>query len=334
MTMINHARTLLLNQTADGINTDETGYEYVPAEYRAIRLPTTLQTIYSIIFGKNPDSYFRNYRVRELLSYLHQTELADYMYQLDPRVTYWPAMIDNKLYGTPKKVFIQQRAGEPTRLGIGGTVNAAAAIGRSDYEYNIFFGYRTGIEPEPTFIVQSATNLNKINTTTFAGSNFLRAVPLFESDLKVRIGELTTAGRLTTELADILVIESYSEILGGEILLEEVNELEDAAGDTAQLSNVFAANLPLVTAINQLNLTRIQNVWTVSARANPAPAITSVLPNLEFLGEPTYLELFGVAPEEPYKTFQNLWEDHPLPAYRLSGMVLAFIYRMNELLRI
>ena len=162
----------------------------------------------------------------------------------------------------------------------------------------------------------------------------MRAVPLFESDLKVRIGELTTAGRLTTELADILVIESYSEIIGGEILLEEVNELEDAAGDTAQLSNVFAANLPLVTAINQLNLTRIQNVWTVSARANPAPAITSVLPNLEFLGEPTYLELFGVAPEEPYKTFQNLWEDHPLPAYRLSGMVLAFIYRMNELLRI
>jgi hypothetical protein len=39
--------------------------------------------------------------------------------------------------------------------------------------------------------------------------------------------------------------------------------------------------------------------------------------------------LFGSA--EPYKTFRNLWLTHPHLPYRLGGLLLAFIYRMNEL---
>lgn len=376
--MINHARTLLLNQTAAGMSPDDAGYEFVVPNYRSVRMTTPLQTIHSIIFGKNPDNYFRNYRARELLSYLHQTDLADYVYRLDSRVTYWPAIADNTLYGAPKKVFIQQLSGEPKRLGIGGTVQPSAAIGRSDYEYKVIFGYADGSEPQPIFIVQSAAKLEQITTTTFNGTSTIGAVSLIGSELQIRLGGLTSLGRLTTEVNDILVIEDYSAVGGGEILLEEIAsiltavsaqigcaEQIDGGNSAAQFTkyltggdsytggsatidggaatlaatgfctNTFAAtNLPLLQAIEAANLTSVQQVWNVSARANPAPAITAVLPNLEFLGEPLYLELFGVAPEEPYKTFQNLWEDHPLPAYRLSGIVLAFIYRMNELLRI
>jgi hypothetical protein len=54
------------------------------------------------------------------------------------------------------------------------------------------------------------------------------------------------------------------------------------------------------------------------------------MPTLELLGEPVFLELFGVEPAEPYATFKNVWFDHPLPAYKLAGLTLAFIYRLEE----
>ena len=70
--------------------------------------------------------------------------------------------------------------------------------------------------------------------------------------------------------------------------------------------------------------------WLVDLAVDPPPAITTILPALELIGEPAVLELFGVVSEEPYTTFKNLWFDHPLPAYRLAGFVLAYIYRLNE----
>lgn len=336
--MINHARTLLLNQSANRANPADVGYEYIPPTYNETPLPTTLATIHNIIFGKTPDNYFRNYRARELMSYLHQTELADYVYGLDSRVTYWPAMNDNKLYSTPKKVFLKQTAGAANRLAIGGTVNPSNATGRSEYEYTIIFGYRrpqNDSEPSPVFIVQPFPRTKNPTVTVFDSASNLAAVPLVESSLAIRLGLPTTTGRLTTELSDILVIEDYSETTGGEILLEQIDDLLGLYSPAlASSAPPFASTpFPLLEAINNIDLAVIKGIWNVAARVNPSPALTSVLPNLEFLGEPTYLELFGVGPDEPYRTFQNLWEEHPLPAYRLSGIVLALIYRINELMR-
>ena len=53
------------------------------------------------------------------------------------------------------------------------------------------------------------------------------------------------------------------------------------------------------------------------------------------LGEPLFLELFGVDDNaQPYATFKNLWNDHPNPMYRLGGLVLAMIYRTNEVIEL
>ena len=71
--------------------------------------------------------------------------------------------------------------------------------------------------------------------------------------------------------------------------------------------------------------------WYIVLTANPSPALTTLLPTLELIGEPTLIELFGLSDEEPYLTFKNLWFDHPLPAYRLAGLVMAFIYRTEQL---
>jgi len=72
------------------------------------------------------------------------------------------------------------------------------------------------------------------------------------------------------------------------------------------------------------------SLWTIAIDANPAPVITTLLPTLELLGEPVFLDLFGVAATAPYDTFKNIWFDHPLPTYRLAGFVLAVIYRTEE----
>lgn len=86
--MINHARTLLLNQTpAEGA-----ACEYIPRDYVAKKLPTYLQDIWNILFGPAADTYARNYRARQLLTILHSTDtdLVEYVVELDPRVTYMP----------------------------------------------------------------------------------------------------------------------------------------------------------------------------------------------------------------------------------------------------
>ena len=47
-------------------------------------------------------------------------------------------------------------------------------------------------------------------------------------------------------------------------------------------------------------------------------------------GEPIFLELFGLAPEEPYLTFKNLWFTNKELPYQLGGLLLAVITRAEE----
>lgn len=88
--MINHIRTLLLNQPRGAYGPDFPGEEYVPATYRARSLPTSLRKARAVLFGADPDRYMLNYRLRQLLPVLHETELEEYVLEKDSRTTYWP----------------------------------------------------------------------------------------------------------------------------------------------------------------------------------------------------------------------------------------------------
>lgn len=77
---------------------------------------------------------------------------------------------------------------------------------------------------------------------------------------------------------------------------------------------------------------QVGTVWHIEARARPAIGPDAVLNNLRTgLGEPALIEIFGLTPVEPYATFRNLWSSHPLLAYKLGGMLLALIYRINDI---
>lgn len=130
--MINHARTLLLNSTRAAVNSLP-GAQYVPPEFSPVTLDLHLATIRRVLFGHNPDAFKLVYRTQELLTLLHMSELSDFLYELDPRVTYWP--FDESLFYMPARITSKILVGE-TVLVLGGEVPAEEA-GALYYTWNI-----------------------------------------------------------------------------------------------------------------------------------------------------------------------------------------------------
>jgi hypothetical protein len=90
--MINHGRTLLLNLPgSQHPGSSYPGEEYVPPDYKAITLTPTLAGMRNLFLGMDVDRAMMNYRLRQLLTMVHSTELGQYLYDLDPRITYWPS---------------------------------------------------------------------------------------------------------------------------------------------------------------------------------------------------------------------------------------------------
>lgn len=89
--MVNELRTLLLNRPAlpaDYVSV--IGEEFVSKTFRPIQLPAELNIVWSILFGVRPDRVGLNRRIYEILKAIHSTDLEEYVYRLDPRVTYLP----------------------------------------------------------------------------------------------------------------------------------------------------------------------------------------------------------------------------------------------------
>jgi len=81
----------------------------------------------------------------------------------------------------------------------------------------------------------------------------------------------------------------------------------------------------------RVNTSTLDGGWTVRGFLRPTRTLPDLEQSLRSLGEPTFLQLFGVAAVEPYLTFKNCWKNHPEFAYRLGGLVLASIYRTREI---
>jgi hypothetical protein len=87
--MINHVRTLLLNENgATRPAPDFFMEEYVDPKYGALTLPAYLTQARAPLFGAGADIAYKNYVMRLLMTLLHSTEFASYVYALDTRVTY------------------------------------------------------------------------------------------------------------------------------------------------------------------------------------------------------------------------------------------------------
>lgn len=309
--MINHARTLLLNQARNQTHYSDLGYEYIPGDYKPIELPSTFAAIRQILFGTNPDNYFRNFRCREFLSYIHATELAEYMYRFDPRVTYWPEI--GKPYFEPasKRVFITQTYGAPKRLSAAGDLFAITATGKAFNQYTVTLRNVEidGQEKQRFEVRYLGRRLSALNVVVEDPQN-PPIVKLPETNLSVRlnVAAQTMYPRIITKTNEVVTVETYSPTANNPFNVADEELSTPVVGDGAIIGQ-----------------------WLIESKANPISFITTGFPSLETMGEPAFLELFGLKDVEPYLTFKNLWFDHPLPAYKLSGIVLALIYRTEEL---
>lgn len=98
---------------------------------------------------------------------------------------------------------------------------------------------------------------------------------------------------------------------------------------TDGLSPYFA--LPLSGYKFCVNTTDDAVSWRIQGYLRPQNSLSEIEKGLHSIGEPYLLQLFGTSSAEPYVTFRNCWEKHPDFAYRLGGIVLAMIYRMEEI---
>jgi hypothetical protein len=71
--------------------------------------------------------------------------------------------------------------------------------------------------------------------------------------------------------------------------------------------------------------------WIVLLRADPPQDLANIIAPLDQLGEEVLRGVFGVGNVEPYKTLNQLWKKHYYFHYRLSGLIIAYIYRVEEL---
>lgn len=320
--MINHARTLLLNRRArDNHITTDTAAEYVPTEFFPVNLTNELRLVRRVLFGSNPDQRFINLRLRELMGYVHQTEFAQYVYDLDPRVTYWPSQPDDFKDAARSEVIVTQLFGDPQKLNVVGEFQPDHSAGKAMHSYTVTVGTQT--MSMRTMSLEAPTNSNlvaaiqKLGTTAapeiynVGNSDATTTAILPQTNLKVLLnfGEPPSDySALQTEEDYDLLYEAYAS--AGKIESEQLSALMPLLSET--MASVLAQ-------------------WFVVVKAVPQPIIATLMPTLELLGEPVFLSLFGVTDDEPYATFKNLWFDHYAPAYRLAGLTLAIIYRTEEL---
>jgi len=324
--MLNHARTLLLNTAAkNNIITNDTAAEVVPAAFVPVKLTNELKLVRRLLFGNKPDARFINLRVRELMGYIHQTECAQYVYDLDPRVTYWPTTAADFDSATRSQIVVTQLFGVTQRLTVVGSFKPDHSVGVAQHKYLVTVGEQNPVlplnamrleAPNPNNTVAVVQELNTVNPPEIYNigpnsNNTAAALPATELKMLLNfVVPESEYARIVTEDNDNLLHESYAAL---------------GAIESEQL----AASMPLL--LGSLNSVLAQ--WLVNVKATPDPIIATLLPALELLGEPVFLALFGVVDDEPYATFKNLWFDHRSPVYRLAGLTLALIYRTEELRR-
>lgn len=257
--MINHARTLLMN--VNGAARPAATFfleEYIPPDFVALELPAYMQDLHGLLFGREPDNAFRNFRAWQFMRVLHSTEFAQYVTDLDARFTY---LNDRSVIDSSQSALI-----EPLN---------ALAVG----------------------------NLFEIGDV--------------EADATVP--QMLPSWQL--EVLAALYVRSTNEQSGRQqdttvVITDGLTNIIPMAGQ-ANYGVRIAATLSLPVGAK----------WRITRLTFPDADLTQLIADLE-AAEASVERLFGTS--DPYKTFGELWNKHALLSYRLSGVLLAFAYRAEE----
>jgi hypothetical protein len=136
--VVNHLRTLLLD--VDGSlrpGREYPGEEYVPPDFRTRVYPAGLRQVWRALFGTYPDRAYRNYRLRQLTTLVHDSPLAELVTALDRRVTYWPHRADDDRWARYGTTRIEAVNDSQSTLNLIGDLVADDTIGRARFEWRV-----------------------------------------------------------------------------------------------------------------------------------------------------------------------------------------------------
>lgn len=254
--MPNMARTLLLNKSGESQLVNSFAHEYVPPYYRAVTLPTGLMTIRRALFGSNPDFAGLNYSVWQYMRILHSTEYEEWVYDLDPRITY-----------LGKKSIVDTEFG-PSVDENGEALQFAGAPGLGSMEGRLY---------ESWSIEQLAPALYRI------------------TNLRTRRSEDHVVS-LTDGFTNFMPMTGHRDFI-----------------------------VRIQTALATVTKWTVQYLAAPTAQMDPVNRAAQA----SNIGIEAYNELFPS--RDPYKLFKQLWEQHSLFPYKMSGYLLALIYRTEEI---
>jgi len=188
-----------------------------------------------------------------------------------------------------------------------------------------FEAYLTALDPRITYLTDRSIVETK-NTYTASPSNVqAQAVPIFfvgDPSYSSAIPRLEKAWEVTVTSA---------------LEVKSVN-LKDGAVREVVVDIVEGLTSPITLAGEKDFSMRIQAdplpadaKWLVQTFSAPHGDVLELLDPLSRLGSAVLFNLFDSS--EPYKSFRDLWEKHFQVHYRLAGIILAWIYRAEEVRR-
>lgn len=220
--MLNHVRTLLLNQDGNQASGPDYPYEeLVDPNYRAVSLPTALSAVHAVLFGGSPDRAYLNVRLQQYLSLLHAGGLEEFILDKDPRVTYltWR---DDATAASRFGARVVQTAGSATPFAVVGEPEADDALGR------LFTQWRVEVTDAALVTVRRQTPPVETTVQGYTLTDGLSdLLPLAGADLFFRFGggvgnvwEVEALARPGRDLAAVLnrlenVVNTVSDALFG-----------------------------------------------------------------------------------------------------------------------
>ena len=232
--MINHIRTLLLNRDGNQSHGyDCPGEEFVPSMFSAKAVPSFLANALRTLFGFAPDRLFLNYRMFQIMTLLHSTELVEFVTAPDPRITYWPPRprLFTNVFGT---TIVGLGDTVESRLCVYGVQAAAEDAGITEFQWSVGVTTPTSLRVT-TYGRPSTTSVLSYTTTDGLTSE----LTLPNSSLRFRITQPTTADTwLVTVRAK--PARDFGVVLQNAMQLADLDRLFSTANDTiAKLAPVW-----------------------------------------------------------------------------------------------
>lgn len=127
----------------------------------------------------------------------------------------------------------------------------------------------------------------------------------------------------------------YSYIVsvsGGSLVIQRTLEPQANSSEPLVFNSGISQSVALPFSDYSVKVNQLAegSSWKIHGYHRPTQSLRTIDSSLRSIGQDNILRLFGASPVEPYLTFYNCWKDHAEFAYRLGGIVLAYIYRAEE----